>query len=58
MQAIANLCVPSPDVLFVDAHGVLKSYEAISNVVKKTPSMGGGSDEFVALDDFLGDGRD
>ncbi|RYN31483.1 hypothetical protein AA0112_g6459 [Alternaria arborescens] len=51
MQAIADLWVPSADVLFVDALGVFKSHEAISEMVDKIQSMGEAGDEFVALDD-------
>jgi hypothetical protein len=53
MQAIADLWVPSADVLFVDALGVFKSHEAISDMVNKIQSMGGESDEFVALGKYL-----
>lgn len=49
MQAITDLWVPSADVLFVDALGVFKSHEAISEMVNKIQSMGEVGDEFVAL---------
>jgi hypothetical protein len=49
MQAIADLWVPSPDVVFVDALGVFKSHEAISGMVDKIQGMGGDGDEFIAL---------
>jgi hypothetical protein len=49
MEAIANLWVPSADVLFVDALGVFKSHEAIGEMVEKIQGMGGEGDEFAAL---------
>ena len=52
MKAIADLWVPSPDVLFVDALGVFKSHEAISGMMDKIQGMGGVGDEFVALGEF------
>ncbi|KAI4956182.1 hypothetical protein J4E91_000393 [Alternaria rosae] len=49
MKAIADLWVPSSEVLFIDALGVFKSHEAISEMVEKIQSMSGEGDEFVAL---------
>ncbi|KAI4945401.1 hypothetical protein J4E86_009288 [Alternaria arbusti] len=48
-QAVADLWVPSSDVFFVDALGVFKSHEAISEMVEKIQGMSGEGDEFVAL---------
>lgn len=53
MKAIADLWVPSSDVLFIDALGVFKSHEAISEMVEKIQGMSGESDKFVALGKLL-----
>jgi hypothetical protein len=41
LSSIASLWVSSSDVLFVDAMGVFKSHQAISDMVDKILSMGG-----------------
>jgi hypothetical protein len=53
MKAITDLWVSSSDVLFVDALGVFKSHEAISDMVEKIQGMGGEGDEFVALGELV-----
>jgi hypothetical protein len=49
LVTIAELWVPSSEVLFVDATGVFKSHRAISDMVDKIMSMSGPDDQFVTL---------
>jgi hypothetical protein len=49
LKAISNLWSPSSEVLFVDATGVFKSHQAISDMVDKITSMGGPDDQFISL---------
>jgi hypothetical protein len=49
LSNIANIWVPSSDVLFVDPTDVYKSYEAISGMVDKILAMGGPEDVFSEL---------
>lgn len=41
--------MPSEDAFFVDAMGVFKSHESISEFVGQVQGLGGPKDEFVGL---------
>lgn len=49
LKNITETWVPSDEVFFVDAMGVFKSHEAISNLVGQIQGLGGPTDEFVEL---------
>jgi hypothetical protein len=49
LKNISDLWVPSNEVLFVDAMGVFKSHQAISDMVDEITSMGGPEDQFISL---------
>ncbi|KAF2876900.1 hypothetical protein BDV95DRAFT_614175 [Massariosphaeria phaeospora] len=51
LSAIQQLWAPSGDCLFIDALGVFKSHQAISDMVEKILGMGSEGDVFTELDE-------